>query len=89
MNCKNDNDLIVCIDSSNKKQCKPLVNKLYEKIFNNIIQKIKSNKEISKEDFDFIESSSCQQKMVIIREYYKKQKENTQILETIKISGLK
>jgi hypothetical protein len=62
INC--DNDLIVCIDNTNKKH---QVNKLYEKIFNNIIQKIKSNKEISKEDFDFIESLSCQKKMIIIR----------------------
>jgi hypothetical protein len=86
-NC--NNDLIVCIDNPNKKQSKPPVNKLYEKIFNNIIQKIKSNKEISSADFDFIESSSCHQKMVIIREYNKKQKENTQILETIKNPGLR
>lgn len=87
MNC--NNDLIVCIDNANKKQSKPPVNKLFEKIFNNIIQKIKSNNELSKEDFDFIESASCQQKMLIIREYYKKQKENTQILETMKISVLR
>jgi len=87
LNC--NNDLIVCIDNPNKKQSKPQVNKLYENIFNNIIQKIKSNQEISREDFDFIESSSCRQKMVIIREYNKKQKENTQILETIKNFGLR
>jgi len=86
-NC--DNDLILCIDKSNKKQSKPLVNKLYEKIFNNIIQKIKNNKELSKEDFDFIESSSCQHKMSIIIEYNKKQKENREILEKINISSLK
>jgi len=84
INC--DNDLIVCIDNTNKKH---QVNKLYEKIFNNIIQKIKSNKEISKEDFDFIESLSCQQKMTIIREFNNKQKENTKILESIKISALR
>ena len=54
---------------------KPM-NKIYEKIFNNIIKNIKNNKELSKEDFDFIESSTCQQKMVIIREYNKKQNEN-------------
>jgi len=83
------NDLIICIDNSNKKQSKPSVNKLYEKIFNNIIQKIKNNKEISKEDFDFIESSSSHQKMVIIKEFNKKQKENTQILETMKFSELR
>jgi hypothetical protein len=87
LNC--NNDLLICIDNPNKKQSKPPVNKLYEKIFNNIIQKIKSNQEISREDFDFIESSSCRQKMVIIREYNKKQKENTQILETIKNFGLR
>jgi len=84
INC--DNDLIVCIDNTSKK---PQVNKLYEKIFNNIIQKIKSNKEILKEDFDFIESLSCQKKMIIIREFNNKQKENTQILESIKISALR
>ena len=87
MNC--NNDLIVCIDNLNKKQSKPTFNKLYEKIFNNIINKIKNNNEISKEDLDFIESLSCQQKMMIIREYNKKQKENTQMLEIIKNSGLK
>jgi len=84
-----DNNLMLCIDKSNKTQCKPQVNKLYEKIFNNIIQKIKNNKEISKEDFDFIESSSSQQKMLIIMEYNKKQKENREILETINFSSLK
>jgi len=87
MNC--NNDLIVCIDNLNKKQSKPPFNKLYEKIFNNIIDKIKNNNEISKEDLDFIESLSCQHKMMIIREYNKKQKENTQMLEIIKNSGLK
>ena len=86
-NC--NNDLIVCIDNPNKKQSKPPVNKIYENIFSNIIQKIKSNQEISREDFDFIESSSCDQKMIIIREYNKKQKENRQILESIKNSGLR
>ena len=87
INC--NNDLIVCINNPNKNQNKPPVNKLYEKIFKNIIQKIKNNIEISKEDFDFIESSSCQQKMSIIREFNKKQKENTQILETMKFSELR
>jgi len=37
INC--DNDLIVCIDKPNKTQSKPQVNKIYEKIFNNIIKK--------------------------------------------------
>jgi hypothetical protein len=87
INC--DNDLIVCMDNSNKKQSKPPVNKIYEKIFNNIIDKIKSNKEISKEDFDFIESSSCEQKMKIIREYNKKQKENIQFIKIIQHTGLR
>jgi hypothetical protein len=87
LNC--NNDLIICIDNTNKKQSKPPVNKIYEKIFNNIIQKIKNNIEISKEDYDFIESASCHQKMIIIREYDKKQKENKQILETIKYTGLR
>ena len=84
LNC--NNDLIVCLNNPNKKQSKPPVNKIYEKIFNNIIQKIKNNNEISKEDFDFIESASCHQKMMIIREYDKKQKENNQI---IKNTGLR
>jgi hypothetical protein len=44
---------------------------------------------MSKEDFDFIESSSCEQKMKIIREYNKKQKENKHILETLKLSELR
>jgi len=82
INC--DNDLMVCIDKPNKKQSKPPVNKIYEKIFNNIIKKIITNNQLSKEDFDFIESLPCEKKMEIIREYNKKQKENTQILETIK-----
>ena len=82
INC--DNDLMVCIDKPTKTQSKPQVNKIYEKIFNNIIKKIITNNELSKEDFDFIESLPCEKKMEIIREYNKKQKENTQILETIK-----
>lgn len=87
INC--DNDLMVCIDKPNKTQSKPQVNKIYEKIFNNIIKKIITNNELSKEDFDFIESLPCEKKMVIIREYNKKQKENKQILETIKTSVLR
>lgn len=88
MNC--DNDLIVCIDKPNKnKTSENPVNKIYERIFNNIIGKIKSNKEISKEDFDFIEALSCENKMIIIREYNKKQKENVQILETIRNTSLR
>jgi hypothetical protein len=87
LNC--DNDLIICINNPNKKQSKPPVNKIYEKIFNNIIQKIKNNIEISKEDYDFIESASCHQKMMIIHEYDRKQKENKQILETLKLSVLR
>ena len=91
INC--ENDLMVCMDNPNKKQSEKQsenkVNKIYEKIFNNIIKNIKNNKELSKEDLDFIESSSCQQKMVIIREYNKKQNENAQILESIKNTGLR
>ena len=41
INC--DNDLMVCIDNPNKIQSKPYVNKIYEKIFNNIIKKITSS----------------------------------------------
>lgn len=84
INC--ENDLIVCIDKPNKNKT---VNKIYERIFNNIIGKIKSNKEISKEDFDFIEALSCENKMIIIREYNKKQKENVLILETIRNTALR
>ena len=87
MNC--DNELIVCIDKPTKNSSEYPVNKMYEKIFNNIIIKIKTNKEISKEDFDFIESLSSEKKMIIIREYNKKQKENAQILETLRNSGLR
>jgi len=87
LNC--NNDLIVCLNNPIKKQPDPQVNKIYEKIFNNIIKKIKNNNEISKEDYDFIESSSSQQKMIIIREFDNKQKENKQILETIKYTGLR
>ena len=86
-NC--ENDLIVCMDNPNKKQYKPPVNKIYEKIFNNIIKKITTNNEISKEDFDFIESLPCEKKMKIIREYNKKQKEYAQMLESIKNTGLR
>ena len=77
MNC--DNDLLVCMDNPNQKQSENPVNKICEKIFNNIIKKIKTNKELSKEDFDFIESLPCENKMKIIREYNKKQTENAQI----------
>lgn len=87
LNC--DNDLLIFMNNSNKKQSNPPVNKLYEIIFNNIIKKIRKNNEISNEDFDFIESLSCQQKMKIIREFNKKQIENNQILETLKLSELR
>ena len=86
MNC--ENNLIVCIDKP-KKPSEKTVNKIYERIFNNIIGKIKSNKEISKEDFDFIEALSCENKMIIIREYNKKQKENAHMLETIRNTALR
>lgn len=87
INC--DNDLIVCMDKPNQKQHETPVNKIYEKLFNTVIEKIKTNKELSKEDFDFIESLPCEKKMKIIREYSKKQKENAQILETIRNTGLR
>jgi len=87
LNC--ENDLMVCMDNTNKKQSEKTINKIYETIFNNIIKKISNNKELSKEDFDFIESLPCEKKMVIIREYNKKQKENTQFLETMKNTGLR
>ena len=87
LNC--DNDLIVCIDKPNQKQHEKHVNKIYEKFFNTVIEIIKTNKELSKEDFDFIESLPCEKKMIIIREYNKKQKENAQILETIRNTALR
>ena len=87
MNC--DNELMVCIDKPNKKQSKPSVNKIYETMFNNITKKIITNNELSKEDLDFIESLPCEKKMKIIREYDKKQKENSQILETLRNSALR
>jgi hypothetical protein len=87
INCKND--LIVCVENPHKKQSEKTVNKIYETIFNNITKKISNNKELSKEDFDFVESLPSEKKMVIIREYNKKQKENTQILESIKNTGLR
>jgi predicted patatin/cPLA2 family phospholipase len=87
LNC--ENDLLVCMDKPNKKHSEKQVNKLYEKMFNTIIEKIKTNKELSKEDFDFIESLPCEKKMLIIREYNKKHKENAQILETIRNTGLR
>jgi hypothetical protein len=87
MNC--DNDLIVCIDKTNKKPSEKPVNKIYENMFNNITKKIMTNNELSKEDLDFIESLPCEKKMKIIKEYDKKQKENAQIIETIKNTGLR
>jgi hypothetical protein len=87
LNC--ENDLLVCMDKPNQKQHETSVNKLYEKMFNAVIEKIKTNNELSKEDFDFIESLPCEKKMKIIREYNKKQRENAQILETIRNIGLR
>jgi hypothetical protein len=87
INC--ENDLIVCIENPNKKQSEKTGNEIYKKIFDNVIKKIMTNKEMTKEDFDFIESLPCEKKMKIIREYNKKQKENTQMLETIKNTGLR
>jgi predicted transcriptional regulator len=87
LNC--ENDLLVCMDKPNQKQCEKVANKIYEKMFNTVIERIKTNKELSKEDFDFIESLPCEKKMKIIREYNKKQKENAQIIETLRNTGLR
>lgn len=86
-NC--ENDLIVCMKNPNKKQFEKTANEIYKKIFNNVIKKISNNNELSNEDFDFIESLPCEKKMEIIREYNKKQKENRQIIETLKNTGLR
>jgi hypothetical protein len=81
MNCEN-NELIVCIDRS-KKPIRENSNKIYEKIFKNIKDKINNSKEISKEDIDFIESLPENKKMEIIKEYNKRT-----IREIEKVSAL-
>jgi hypothetical protein len=85
MNC--DNELIVCIDKTPNNP--PRTNKIYDKIFKNIKDKIKNNKPITKEDLDFIESLSSEKKMEIIMEYNKRTIENERIHEAMRTSILR
>jgi len=84
MNC--DNELIVCIDKTSKP---PRTNKIYENMLKNIKDKIKTNKSITKEDIDFIESLSSEKKMEIILEYNKRTIENERIQEVMRTSALR
>jgi hypothetical protein len=85
MNC--DNELIVCIDKTQNNP--PKTNKIYDKILKNIKDKIKTNKSITKEDIDFIESLSSEKKMEIIIEYNKRTIENERIHEVMRTSILR
>lgn len=87
MNCDN-NHLIVCIDRS-KKPIRENSNKIYEKMFKNIKEKINQNKEISKEDIDFIESLQENKKMEIIKAYNKRTIETEKMLALLRTNELR
>lgn len=87
MNCDN-NHLIVCIDRSNKTPLSK-ANKIYEKMFKNIKEKINQNKEISKEDIDFIESLQENKKMEIIKAYNKRTIETEKMLALLRTNELR
>jgi len=87
MNCEN-NELIVCIDRS-KKPIREKTNKIYEKMFKKIKEKINQNKEISKEDIDFIESLPENKKMEIIKEYNKRTIEIEKMLALLRTNELR
>lgn len=87
MNCDN-NHLMVCIDRSNKTPSKK-ANAIYEKMFKNIKEKINQNKEISKEDIDFIESLSSEKKMEIIKAYNKRTTEAEKLLALLRTNELR
>lgn len=85
MNC--ENELIVCIEKPQNNP--PRTNSIYEKMLKNIKEKIRTNKGISKEDVDFIESLSSEKKMELIKEYNKRTIENERVLEMIRSVGLR
>ena len=87
MNCDN-NHLMVCIDRSNK-TTRENSNKIYEKMFKNIKEKINQNKEISKEDIDFIESLQENKKMEIIKAYNKRTIETEKMLALLRTNELR
>lgn len=87
MNCDN-NQFMVCIDRSNK-NTRENSNKIYEKMFKNIKDKIKNGKEISKEDIDFIESLQENKKMEIIKEYNKRTIEIEKMLSLLRTTELR
>ena len=89
MDCSNE--LMVCIERPNKTASNRIEkpNKIYEKIFKKIKEKINQNKEISKEDIDFIESLSDNKKMEIIKEYNKKTVEIEKLLELQRATSLR
>jgi hypothetical protein len=87
MNCDN-NQLIVCIDRTNK-NTRENSNKIYEKMFKNIKEKINQNKEISKEDIDFIESLQENKKMEIIKAYNKRTIETEKLLALLRTNELR
>lgn len=87
-NC--ENNLIICIDKQFKKNTpEKTVNKIYEKMFENVILNIKTNKDMTIEQMDFIESLSNEKKMKIIKEYNKKSKENKEMFELLINSQLR
>jgi len=85
MNC--ENELLVCIEKPQNNP--PRTNKIYENMLKNIKEKIRTNKGISKEDVDFIESLSSEKKMEIIIEYNKRTIENERIQEIMRTSALR
>lgn len=87
MHC--ENELIVCIDKTSKSPRTNKPNKIYENILKNIKEKIRTNKGMTKEDIDYIESLSHEKKMEIIMEYNKRTIENEKLLEIIRTSGLR
>ena len=64
-------------------------NKIYEKMFKNIKEKINQNKGMTKEDIDFMESLPENKKMEIIMEYNKRTIENKRILEVMRTTELR
>ena len=89
MDCSNE--LMVCLDRPKKADSKRIEkpNKIYEKIFKKILEKINQNKEISKEDIDFIESLQENKKMEIIKAYNKRTIETEKLLELQRATSLR
>lgn len=87
MDCSNE--LMVCIDRKRTSNRIEKTNAVYEKIFKNIKEKIKNNKEISKEDIDFIEFLEENRKMEIIKCYNKRTVEIEKVLELQRATALR